>query len=50
MNFDKQTKMCKIYDRRPEFCRIEKKKYIDLYELDDNDFTVSPYLRTFLKY
>ena len=39
-HFDKDKKICKIYDNRPEFCRIEKRKYLQLYQLDEEDFTV----------
>ena len=32
VNFDKKSRMCKIYDTRPEFCRVEVARFTRIYE------------------
>ena len=33
--------MCKIYDTRPEFCKVDKVRYKKMFEIDEEDFNVS---------
>lgn len=40
-NFDKNTRMCKIYDERPSFCRVDPVKFKSMYIVEEaelNDF------------
>lgn len=40
-NFDQETRMCKIYDDRPEFCRVDPQKFQKMYQIEEkelNDF------------
>jgi len=40
-HFDKEKRICKIYDERPEFCRVEPKKFKSMYGIAEdelNDF------------
>ncbi|KAJ1442370.1 hypothetical protein B484DRAFT_322056 [Ochromonadaceae sp. CCMP2298] len=41
INFDKESRMCKIYEDRPDFCRVEPKKFQKMYDIEEeelNDF------------
>jgi Fe-S-cluster containining protein len=43
INFDSETKECKIYDHRPRFCRVESDVFQELYEIEAselNDFAI----------
>ncbi|HEY9623446.1 MAG TPA: YkgJ family cysteine cluster protein [Crinalium sp.] len=43
INFDAETRECKIYDDRPRFCRVEASVFQDLYgiEADElNEFAI----------
>ncbi len=37
VNYDKESRLCNIYDTRPEFCKVEPKKFKDMYEVDEED-------------
>lgn len=41
VNFDKTNRMCKIYDERPEFCKVDPAKSKQMFGVDDDDFNVS---------
>ena len=30
--------MCKIYDERPEFCRVEVARFTRVYEIEEEEF------------
>jgi len=41
INFDKQLRMCKIYESRPEFCKVDPQKYKKMFDVEEselNDF------------
>jgi Fe-S-cluster containining protein len=40
VNFDKQSRMCKIYDERPGFCRVEPKKFQKMYDIEEEELNV----------
>lgn len=40
-NFDQSTRMCTIYDKRPDFCRVEPKKFKKMYGVEASEFNVS---------
>lgn len=40
VNFDKQSRMCKIYDNRPEFCKVDKVRYKKMFQIEEEDFNV----------
>jgi hypothetical protein len=40
IHFDKEQKLCTQFDKRPGFCRVEKSKYLRLFDLEEEDFTV----------
>lgn len=43
VNFDKQTRECRIYTNRPRFCRVEPEVFQDLYDIQPeelNDFAI----------
>lgn len=43
VNFDKQTRECRIYPNRPRFCRVEPEIFSDMYGVkreDLNDFAI----------
>lgn len=40
-HFDKTARLCTIYDKRPEFCRVEPAKYKKMFDVEEenlNDF------------
>ena len=41
INYDKIKRMCKIYDTRPEFCKVEPKKYEKMYDIKADELNVS---------
>jgi len=41
VNYDQQTRMCKIYDTRPDFCVVKPEKMREMFEIEEeeiNDF------------
>ena len=38
VNFDKKTRMCNIYDTRPDFCRVDPAKYKKMFKIEEEDF------------
>ena len=43
VNFDRASRLCRIYDRRPRFCRVEAEVFSDLYGIEPeelNDFAI----------
>ena len=36
--------MCKIYDTRPEFCKVDKVRYKKMFKIDEDDFNVRGYI------
>jgi hypothetical protein len=47
VHFDKEQKSCTQFDKRPGFCRVDKSKYLRLFDLEEEDFTVR---KTFLSF
>jgi uncharacterized protein len=44
INFDQQTRECRIYAERPRFCRVEPKIFQDMYGIEAeelNDFAIA---------
>jgi uncharacterized protein len=39
INFDKEKRMCKIYDTRPDFCRVDPVRYKKMFDIDQEDFS-----------
>lgn len=37
VNYDKEQRMCKIYDSRPEFCRVEPAKFKKMFDVEQED-------------
>ena len=35
-NFDKVSRLCKIYDNRPEFCKVDRNKFRQIYAVDED--------------
>lgn len=43
VNFDRATRLCRIYDARPRFCRVEPEVFADMYGIEPeelNDFAI----------
>jgi Fe-S-cluster containining protein len=40
-HFDKENRVCTIYDTRPEFCKVDPKKYKKMFGVDEEDLNVS---------
>lgn len=40
-NFDKENRLCKIYETRPEFCRVEPANFKKMFNIDAEDFNAS---------
>ncbi|MEM7581427.1 MAG: YkgJ family cysteine cluster protein [Mastigocoleus sp.] len=43
INFDHQTRECRIYENRPRFCRVESETFQDMYGIEPeelNDFAI----------
>lgn len=40
INYNKETRQCTIYDTRPEFCRIEPKKFKTMFGVEEEDMNV----------
>lgn len=38
INFDRATRKCKIYDRRPVFCRVQPDNFKRMYDINDEEF------------
>ena len=36
-HFDKENRMCTIYDQRPSFCVVDPKKYKTMFDVDQED-------------
>ena len=41
VNFDKESRMCKIYDTRPGFCIVDPKKFKKMFDVEEADLNVS---------
>eukprot|EP00850_Spirogloea_muscicola_P011689 SM000073S21465 [mRNA] locus=s73:396546:397232:- [translate_table: standard] len=37
IHFDRSSRTCRIYDKRPRFCRVEPEVFKDLYDVDEQD-------------
>jgi Fe-S-cluster containining protein len=37
INFDRQTRQCKIYETRPRFCRVEVDTFKDMYGIEPEE-------------
>ena len=44
VNYDKEKRMCGIYDTRPEFCVVDPRKFKKMYGVEEEDLNVSPFL------
>lgn len=40
--FDKEKRQCTQFETRPDFCRVDKQKYLDMYKLEEEEYTVNP--------
>lgn len=40
--FDKEKRQCTQFETRPDFCRVDKRKYLDMYKLEEEEYTVNP--------
>lgn len=43
VNFDRVSRLCRIYEQRPRFCRVEAEVFSDLYGIEPeelNDFAI----------
>ena len=40
VNYDKDSRMCKIYETRPEFCVVDPRKFKLMYKVEKEDFNV----------
>lgn len=38
VNFDQQSRMCKIYDTRPGFCRVDSDRFRSMFGIVEDDF------------
>ncbi|MGD1920878.1 MAG: YkgJ family cysteine cluster protein [Pleurocapsa sp.] len=38
INYDRDSRKCQIYDRRPRFCRVELDNFADMYEIQESEF------------
>ena len=38
INFNKESKICNIYSDRPNFCRVDKSKFMKMYDIEDYEF------------
>lgn len=38
INFDRQTRLCTIYDQRPEFCRVQPDIFAKMYQIAPGEF------------
>lgn len=38
INFDRQTRLCTIYDQRPEFCRVQPDIFAKMYQIEPGEF------------
>jgi len=36
--YDRETRECKIYDRRPVFCRVQRDNFQKMYDIDRDEF------------
>lgn len=41
INFDKESRMCKIYEDRPEFCRVDGEKFKKMFDVEESELNVS---------
>lgn len=41
IHFDKENRQCKVYEDRPQFCKVDKKSYKKMFDVEPEDFTVS---------
>ena len=40
-HYDQTNRLCTIYDDRPAFCRVEVNKFKDMYDIKEDEFSVS---------
>ena len=40
-HFDKENRLCTIYENRPEFCRVDKQNFKKMFDIDEDEFSVS---------
>lgn len=41
INFDQSARMCKIYESRPGFCRVEPAKFKTMFGVEESELNVS---------
>ena len=41
IHYDKVNRQCNQYEDRPEFCRVDKKNYQKMFDIEPEDFSVS---------
>ena len=39
IHFDKTSRLCTNYEKRPSFCTVDRLKFKKMYDVDDEDFT-----------
>lgn len=37
IHFNRDTRMCSIYDERPRFCRVEREVFLDLFGMKSHE-------------
>lgn len=40
INYDQQERLCKIYEDRPIFCRVDVKQFEKMYDIEEEEFSV----------
>jgi uncharacterized protein len=40
INYDKENRMCKIYETRPEFCVVDPRKFKTMFGVEQEDLNV----------
>ena len=38
INYDRDSRVCQIYDRRPRFCRVKPDNFADMYGVEAKEF------------
>lgn len=46
INYDKESRMCKIYETRPEFCVVDPRKFKTMFGVEQEDLNVRASLRS----
>ena len=47
-NFDQENRLCKVYDTRPDFCRVDSENFKKMYDIEEEDLNVRRICRRFI--